>query len=73
MVPPRFGSITRSVGERNRPGVAIVRIGIAMLAFDDYVTDVLMRDLVGHDRRRSLSSSISGWRQRRRARASPCR
>jgi len=22
-----------------------------MLAFDDYVTDVLMRDLVGHDRR----------------------
>jgi hypothetical protein len=25
--------------------------GIAMPAFDDYVTDVLMRDLVGHDRR----------------------
>jgi hypothetical protein len=26
-------------------------IGIAMLAFDDYVIDVLMRDLVGHDRK----------------------
>jgi hypothetical protein len=26
-------------------------IGIAVLAFDEYVTDVLMRDLVGHDRR----------------------
>jgi hypothetical protein len=26
-------------------------IGIAMPAFDDYVIDVLMRDLVGHDRR----------------------
>ena len=25
--------------------------GIAMAEFDDYVTDVLMRDLVGHDRR----------------------
>ena len=25
--------------------------GIVMPAFDDYVTDVLMRDLVGHDRR----------------------
>jgi hypothetical protein len=26
-------------------------IGIAMPSFDDYVIDVLMRDLVGHDRR----------------------
>jgi hypothetical protein len=26
-------------------------IGIAMPNFDDYVLDVLMRDLVGHDRR----------------------
>jgi hypothetical protein len=25
--------------------------GIAMPALDDYITDVLMRDLVGHDRR----------------------
>ena len=26
-------------------------VGIAMLALDEYVVDVLMRDLVGHDRR----------------------
>jgi hypothetical protein len=26
-------------------------IGIAMLMLDEYVVDVLMRDLVGHDRR----------------------
>ena len=26
-------------------------IGIAVISFDDYVMDVLMRDLVGHDRR----------------------
>jgi hypothetical protein len=26
-------------------------IGIAMPSFDDYVIDVLMRDLVGHDRK----------------------
>ena len=26
-------------------------IGIAMLTLDEYVVDVLMRDLVGHDRR----------------------
>jgi len=30
---------------------AILMIGIAMHKFDDYVIDVLMRDLVGHDRR----------------------
>lgn len=37
--------------ERNCPGVAILSIGIAMPMLDDYVIDVLMRDLVGHDRR----------------------
>jgi hypothetical protein len=26
-------------------------VGIAMISLDDYVVDVLMRDLVGHDRR----------------------
>jgi hypothetical protein len=26
-------------------------VGTAVIAFDDYVVDVLMRDLVGHDRR----------------------
>src|ERR1700691_201257 len=26
-------------------------VGIEMVAIDDYVTDVLIRDLVGHDRR----------------------
>jgi winged helix-turn-helix protein DUF2582 len=31
--------------------MAILLIGIAMLKIDDYVTDVLMRDLVGHDKR----------------------
>src|SRR5208283_577936 len=30
---------------------AIFTTGIAMIAIDDYVVDVLMRDLVGHDRR----------------------
>jgi hypothetical protein len=30
---------------------AILLIGIVMISFDDYVIDVLMRDLVGHDRR----------------------
>jgi hypothetical protein len=30
---------------------AILIIGIAMYELDDYVIDVLMRDLVGHDRR----------------------
>jgi DNA-binding GntR family transcriptional regulator len=29
----------------------MVIVGIVMLVFDDYITDVLMRDLVGHDRR----------------------
>ena len=30
---------------------AILIAGIAMPALDDYITDVLLRDLVGHDRR----------------------
>src|SRR5579864_5873708 len=30
---------------------AIFIIGITMISLDDYVVDVLMRDLVGHDRR----------------------
>ncbi len=35
----------------NEPGIAILVAGIAVLNLDDYVVDVLMRDLVGHDRR----------------------
>jgi hypothetical protein len=31
--------------------IAVVSIDIAMPAIDDYVIDVLMRDLVGHDRK----------------------
>ena len=31
--------------------IAILVAAIAMLNLDDYVVDVLMRDLVGHDRR----------------------
>lgn len=31
--------------------IAIAIIGIAMTTLDDYVTDVLMRDLVGHDKK----------------------
>jgi hypothetical protein len=30
---------------------AILTIDIAMTKFDDYIVDVLMRDLVGHDRK----------------------
>jgi len=37
--------------ERNQPVDAIVTAGIAMTYLDEYVTDSLMRDLVGHDRR----------------------
>src|SRR5258708_37632461 len=33
------------------PVFVILVAGIAMLQLDDYVVDVLMRDLVGHDRR----------------------
>ena len=42
---------------------------IGMPAFDDYVTDVLMRDLVGHDRR-PVSFLVYLWlaaEQRRRS------
>lgn len=35
----------------NHPRVAILSVAIAMLSLDDYVVEVLMRDLVGHDRR----------------------
>jgi hypothetical protein len=35
----------------NQVDIAILFIGIAMLMFDEYLTDVLMRDLVGHDKR----------------------
>lgn len=35
----------------NQPSDAILTIDIAMLSFDNYVVEVLMRDLVGHDRR----------------------
>jgi len=44
---------------------AILMIGIAMHKFDDYVIDVLMRDLVGHDRRPTSFSCISGSLQSR--------
>jgi len=35
----------------NQPSIPILTIGIVMPAIDAYVTDVLLRDLVGHDRR----------------------
>jgi hypothetical protein len=35
----------------NQLVVAVVSIGIYMPVFDDYITDSLMRDLVGHDRK----------------------
>lgn len=45
-------------------------VGIAMTVLDDYVTDVLMRDLVGHDRR-PVSFLVYVWlaaeQQRRKA------
>ena len=52
----------------NLPNDAILMDGIVMSAFDDYVTDVLMRDLVGHDRR-PVSFLVYLWlaaEQRRR-------
>ena len=39
------------MGRRNWPSNPIVTIGIAVPKLDDYVVDVLMRDLVGHDHR----------------------
>jgi len=44
-------SITRAHEPHNQPFNAILTIGIAMISLDDYVVDVLMRDLVGHDHR----------------------
>jgi len=44
-------SIARRIDERNHLVIAILVAAIAMLNLDDYVVDVLMRDLVGHDRR----------------------
>ena len=44
-------SIACGIGGCNQPVIAILTIGIAVLNLDDYVVDVLMRDLVGHDRR----------------------
>jgi hypothetical protein len=44
-------SIAGRIDERNHPVIAILVAAIAMLNLDDYVVDVLMRDLVGHDRR----------------------
>ena len=35
----------------NQPGIAILMAGTVMRTLDDYVVEVLMRDLVGHDRR----------------------
>lgn len=36
-----------------------------MIAIDDYVVDVLMRDLVGHDRRPVCFLVMCGWRRSR--------
>src|SRR5206468_5104161 len=44
-------SIARVFSGCNQLPNAIVMAGIAMFLLDDYVIDVLMRDLVGHDRR----------------------
>jgi hypothetical protein len=45
------GRILAREGRRNQLVVAILSAGIAMTQLDRYVTDVLMRDLVAHDRR----------------------
>jgi hypothetical protein len=51
-------------------------VGIAMVKLDEYITDTLMRDLVGHDRR-PVSFLVYLWlvaEQQRRATAnSPSR
>jgi hypothetical protein len=46
-----YESITWVIGGCNQPVDAILTVGIVMSTLDDYITDVLMRDLVGHDRR----------------------
>ncbi len=43
--------ILGSTRHRNQVSNAILLIDIAMHSYDDYVMDVLMRDLVGHDRK----------------------
>jgi|GEM_PF-613807 len=44
-------SITWRNSGCNQATIPILTIGIAMTNIDEYVTDVLMRDLVGHDRK----------------------
>jgi hypothetical protein len=44
-------TIACKLRECNRVEIAIVTVGTAMTTLDDYVTDVLMRDLIGHDKR----------------------
>jgi hypothetical protein len=46
-----FESIASANRDCNQPVNAILIAGIVMIPLDDYVIDVLMRDLVGHDRR----------------------
>jgi hypothetical protein len=46
-----MGNISALKDRINLLAIAIVAIGIAMPFLDDYITDVLMRDLVGHDKR----------------------
>jgi hypothetical protein len=55
----------------NHASVAILMAGTAMISLDEYVVDVLMRDLVGHDRR-PVSFLVYLWlatEQKRRAEA----
>jgi hypothetical protein len=63
-----FGAYAALPRGSNRPFPAIVAAGIAMTAIDDYVTDVLMRDLVGHDRR-PVSFLVYLWLAAGQARA----
>src|SRR5439155_24577652 len=44
-------SIACRIRACNEAVIAILVAGIAVLNLDDYVVDVLMRDLVGHDRK----------------------
>ena len=49
--PGNVRSIASRIQQCNQPFFAILLAGIAMLRLDNYVVDVLMRDLVRHDRR----------------------
>jgi hypothetical protein len=50
--PQNERSIACRIPSYNEPVIAILVSGIdTVLSLDDYVVDVLMRDLVGHDRR----------------------